>query len=199
MSDPNAQPVQPNQGVGVRHPTACIFHAFFKIASVFYYFTCTWVFQVHNFIINFVVLLLLVSADFWITKNVTGRFLVGLRWWNDVSDEGDGWRFETLEEGQRTVSSTDKTVFWVAQVVYVVVWLVAPVLLIFNLSKWPYLLIIVIAIFMGGSNLYGYFRCSREAKEALRKSRDAVTQAAVSSIATAATSSMFERAQGRQH
>jgi hypothetical protein len=24
--------------------------------------------------------------------------LVGLRWWNEVTDEGSNWRFETLEE-----------------------------------------------------------------------------------------------------
>ena len=32
------------------------------------------------------------------TKNVAGRLLVGLRWWNEVTDEGSNWRFETLEE-----------------------------------------------------------------------------------------------------
>lgn len=34
------------------------------------------------------------------TKNVAGRLLVGLRWWNEVTDEGSNWRFETLEEVQ---------------------------------------------------------------------------------------------------
>jgi hypothetical protein len=32
-------------------------------------------------------------------KNVTGRLLVGLRWWNDGNNEtGDAWRFESLAE-----------------------------------------------------------------------------------------------------
>lgn len=32
-------------------------------------------------------------------KNVTGRLLVGLRWWNDGnSDSGEAWRFESLAE-----------------------------------------------------------------------------------------------------
>ena len=26
--------------------------------------------------------------------------MVGLRWWNEVTDEGSNWRFETLEEVQ---------------------------------------------------------------------------------------------------
>jgi hypothetical protein len=27
---------------------------------------------------------LLLAFDFWTVKNVTGRLLVGLRWWNEV-------------------------------------------------------------------------------------------------------------------
>ncbi len=37
------------------------------------------------------------------TKNVAGRLLVGLRWWNEVTDEGSNWRFETLEEVRGTL------------------------------------------------------------------------------------------------
>lgn len=32
------------------------------------------------------------------TKNITGRLLVGLRWWNEANDTGSAWRFETLVE-----------------------------------------------------------------------------------------------------
>lgn len=32
------------------------------------------------------------------TKNVSGRLLVGLRWWNEVTDDGGNWRFESLGE-----------------------------------------------------------------------------------------------------
>ena len=28
---------------------------------------------------------ILVSIDFWVTKNLTGRTLVGLRWWSQLS------------------------------------------------------------------------------------------------------------------
>lgn len=36
-------------------------------------------------------------------KNVSGRLMVGLRWWNEVSESGGSdWKFESLEEGQRT-------------------------------------------------------------------------------------------------
>ncbi len=77
------------------------------------------------------------------TKNISGRLLVGMRWWNDVGDdqtnEGSNWRFESLAEvwhavimttivcttagahihtentqGQRNINSKDSQVFWTA-------------------------------------------------------------------------------------
>ena len=38
-------------------------------------------------------------------KNVSGRLLVGLRWWNEVTDEGSNWRFESLAEVHEHASS----------------------------------------------------------------------------------------------
>lgn len=35
------------------------------------------------------------------TKNVSGRLLAGLRWWNEANDSGTAWRFETLPEVSR--------------------------------------------------------------------------------------------------
>jgi hypothetical protein len=37
------------------------------------------------------------ALDFWTVKNVTGRLLVGMRWWS--SDGEEGWRFENVEGG----------------------------------------------------------------------------------------------------
>lgn len=46
-------------------------------------------------------------------KNVSGRLMVGLRWWNEVSENGGSeWRFETLQEGQRAVDKKDSFLFW---------------------------------------------------------------------------------------
>ena len=32
--------------------------------------------------------------DFWTVKNVSGRILVGLRWWNEVKEDQTVWIFE---------------------------------------------------------------------------------------------------------
>jgi len=66
-----------------RHPTASAFHLLFKtLALVFYLFSGTFA----NFIFVNVLCILLLAFDFWTVKNVTGRLLVGLRWWNYVRE-----------------------------------------------------------------------------------------------------------------
>ena len=37
----------------------------------------------------FIVVLLFGAFDFWTTKNITGRLLVGLRWWMDFNEKGE--------------------------------------------------------------------------------------------------------------
>ena len=48
------------------------------------------------------VIILLGAADFWFTKNVTGRLLVGLRWWNQIKKETNQevWIFESKNESK---------------------------------------------------------------------------------------------------
>ena len=38
------------------------------------------------------------ASPAWQVKNVTGRKLVGLRWWNEANDSGSAWRFESAPE-----------------------------------------------------------------------------------------------------
>ena len=54
------------------------------------------------FSIQFVVTVLREALDFWVVKNVSGRILVGLRWWNEVNDHGESiWRYESLDQQVR--------------------------------------------------------------------------------------------------
>lgn len=57
---------------------------------------------IDNFVIIFVITVLLAALDFWVVKNVSGRILVGLRWWNEINDLGESvWRFECLDQEVR--------------------------------------------------------------------------------------------------
>merc|ERR1712087_611791 len=51
-----------------------------------------------SFVNIFVICVLLLAFDFWTVKNVTGRLMVGLRWWSEVRDDGSTvWKFEAQE------------------------------------------------------------------------------------------------------
>jgi len=57
--------------------------------------------------------MLLLAADFYYSKNIAGRRLVGLRWWNEVdTSTGDShWVFESQDrsaEGGPGQNATDK-------------------------------------------------------------------------------------------
>uniref|UniRef100_A0A672KNY3 Golgi apparatus membrane protein TVP23 homolog n=1 Tax=Sinocyclocheilus grahami TaxID=75366 RepID=A0A672KNY3_SINGR len=77
-----------------KHPLACFFHLFFRTSAILIYLFCE--FLSRSFIANMVTIILLLSCDFWTVKNVTGRLLVGLRWWNQVDEDGHShWMFES--------------------------------------------------------------------------------------------------------
>lgn len=42
-----------------------------------------------SFLGTFIGTVLLVSFDFWVTKNLTGRKLVGLRWWSQLIENDE--------------------------------------------------------------------------------------------------------------
>lgn len=73
-----------------------------------------------NFVLIFIITILLLAADFYYLKNIAGRRLVGLRWWNEVNAQsGDShWVFESApqpnEPGGKLVNATDKRFFWLA-------------------------------------------------------------------------------------
>ncbi|GMH36515.1 hypothetical protein BSKO_04383 [Bryopsis sp. KO-2023] len=165
------------------HPAARVFHLLFKGTAALFYILGGLLPWKKSFTIQFTILLLLLVLDFWTVKNVTGRLLVGLRWWNDVSENGEGWRFEALGEGQRAVNSIDKWWFWVGLAANVAIWLLFGF---FTLLRWDWLLVCVLALVLGVANLYGYFKCSREAKKMLSDYAQNATRSALNSTLQAA-------------
>jgi hypothetical protein len=103
---------------------------------------------------------LLLAFDFWTTKNVTGRLLVGLRWWNEVREDGSNiWIFESKPDA-RDVHPTDAFIFWSALYATPVVWLLLGLGV---LLKWQWLLIVIVAITFSGANVIGYWKCQKDA------------------------------------
>jgi hypothetical protein len=47
----------------------------------------------------FIAVAILSAFDFWVVKNLTGRILVGLRWWSQIREDGtEEWIFESMGE-----------------------------------------------------------------------------------------------------
>jgi hypothetical protein len=66
----------------------------FRSLAIVTYFVCSW--AKTSFVTSFVIIIILLSMDFWTVKNITGRLLAGLRYWNYVDDAGNNhWIFES--------------------------------------------------------------------------------------------------------
>ena len=100
-------------------------------------------------------------------KNVSGRLLVGLRWWSYVREDGsEEWIFESLED-MAEISALDSNIFWGAMYLTPVVWGFYLIVGILRL-KLEYLPIVIAAIFMNGANILGYVKCSNSAKAKMK-------------------------------
>jgi hypothetical protein len=150
------------------HPIVIIFHLAFKGLALFFYIFGGW-FSGNgkggksgaNFITVTVICILLLAADFWVVKNVTGRLLVGLRWWNKVEGDKTSWVFESAQD--RQVNKFDSSIFWTVLYATPVVWSALMVIgiLKFNLG---WLIVVVTAIALSSANVYGYYKCSSDQK-----------------------------------
>lgn len=55
---------------------------------------------------------MLLAADFWTVKNVSGRLMVGLRWWNKVNEDGSTeWVFESRKV-RHSLQNRKFIIFW---------------------------------------------------------------------------------------
>ncbi|GBF94558.1 hypothetical protein Rsub_06673 [Raphidocelis subcapitata] len=161
------------------HPVAFFCHFIFKVAALVFYIMCE-VVNKGQFVTNFVVCIVLLAMDFWTVKNVTGRLLVGLRWWNDAhaSESGTAWRFESLQEGQREINPHERRWFWIVVVANPILWVLSAFSAFLGLD-WAYLLIPITGVILGSSNLVGYFKCSKEAKKSLQSMGTNIISAAM--------------------
>jgi hypothetical protein len=87
----------------------------------------------------FIITILLLAADFYYLKNIAGRRLVGLRWWNEVDQQtGDShWVFESSEPGTKVINATDSRFFWLAIYAQPLLWIALAILaLVRGLFMW---------------------------------------------------------------
>lgn len=75
--------------------------AFWQTLAILVYMFGSWFSS--SFVNIFITCTLLLAADFWTVKNVTGRLMVGLRWNSVVEEDGrTTWKFEAQEVRAQT-------------------------------------------------------------------------------------------------
>jgi len=147
------------------HPWVCVVTISFKIASITS-FICLSLF-VESAALVYLTVILLASFDFWITKNVSGRKLVGLRWWNEVKEDGtEVWIFESKNEKKE--ASADTRIFWGSVYISAAVWTLIFIWDIISF-KWIWAIIAFVCFLFAATNLYGFFKCSKKQQENVGK------------------------------
>lgn len=157
------------QAKNLKHPVAAFFHVVFKLLAFLVYIFGGFFGQ--DFISTFVLVILLISMDFWVVKNVTGRLMAGLRWSNYIDDAGNShWIFENASKnrGDRISSfqeevrgdngTADGSIFWTGLILAPTFWVLLLLVAIFRLNiQW--LMLVLLCFVLSLTNLYGYIRC----------------------------------------
>jgi hypothetical protein len=172
------------------HPVAAFFHFIFKALALLIYLIAS--VAGISYVSEFITVTLLLAADFWVVKNVTGRLLVALRWWNHVKDDGESeWIFESHPMADR-VATFDKYFFWILTYGFLAGW---SLLVVFSLTSFGKLPLTLLGAVLSGANAIGFTKCSRDAQKKMtdvivrqaQQHPDAVASAAATAAKTATT------------
>ncbi|OTA57647.1 DUF846-domain-containing protein [Hypoxylon sp. EC38] len=142
------------------HPITLLTFLSFRISSLLVYlfgmiFT-------NNMVLIFIVTILLLAADFYYLKNIAGRRLVGLRWWNEVDPStGDSrWVFESSDPATRQINATDSRFFWLAIYAQPVLWVALAIFALVSF-KLMWLPLVAIALVLTITNSLAFSRCDK--------------------------------------
>ncbi|KAD4179761.1 hypothetical protein E3N88_28352 [Mikania micrantha] len=156
--------LNPPPGENYANPRICFFHVLFKAGALAFYILSALFFD--SFVIIFVVTVLLSALDFWVVKNVSGRILVGLRWWNEIDDNGESvWKFECLDqEALARMNKKDSWLFWWTLYLTAVVWIFFGI---FSLIRFQadYLLVVGVCLTLSIANIVGFTKCRKASGE----------------------------------
>ena len=143
------------------HPILLAVHLASKAAPILFYIFGS---LFAGFTAQFIIIVLLLAFDFYLTKNISGRKLVQLRWWYDSSiSNSSNFSFESYKQYPGVgpaINPIDSKLFWWSMYLTPVVWMVFGILCLLRLKLF-YLLLIVVAICLTGWNTYGFRCCDR--------------------------------------
>lgn len=155
------------------HPFCLVCYMVFRLAPIFEYVFGTLfiglITQKNQFIFHFILVILMVCMDFWNLKNIAGRLLVGLRWWNETTPVSgrpgefeNVWVFE-LADPLRYINPIDSYMFWMLLYAVPVAWGVLGILALIKL-QFLYLLLVVVALLLSCTNAMAFTKCDKFGK-----------------------------------
>ena len=158
----NTDKIQPT--TFIKKPMGAIFTSFyiFKVLPFLTYLFGGIFFN--NNVFLWVLTIITNSIDFWFTKNVAGRLILGMRWSNIVNTEGESeWKFEHVSREIPDRFGQRKT-FWIILFSTVGIW---GLFTFFNLIKLNigWLFITSIATILSATNTWGFIKCDQNLKE----------------------------------
>ncbi|KAM7533511.1 hypothetical protein Aperf_G00000124794 [Anoplocephala perfoliata] len=153
-----------------RRRLALICHYVARSSALIFYLFCSWF--TTAFIAPVVILLTLFALDFWLVKNISGRLLVRLRWWNSVNPQtgASTWIFESantnsLSRDDGPISNRERSsrrfagrLFWIGLLVFPLIWFLLVIVAIFSL-KLAWCLVAACGCLACSVNAYGYLKC----------------------------------------
>ncbi|XP_064407021.1 Golgi apparatus membrane protein TVP23 homolog B-like [Halichondria panicea] len=149
----------------IKHPIAAFFHVFFRVTALLVYILASTLIGDAYFVHIFLTIVLLLAVDFWTVKNVTGRLLVGLRWWNKVDDDGTStWMFESKKKLK--TSQPEAVLFWGGLFLCPLFWILFFFTSLLRFS-WGWGIIPVIGMALNGANAWGYIKCRSDKRAQL--------------------------------
>jgi hypothetical protein len=100
------------------------------------------------------------AADFWFTKNVAGRLILGMRWSSKVNEEGESkWVFE-YAQGDSVDRGAKRKTFWMFLYGATALWALFGFFCLIRLN-FGWLFVCIIGICLAGSNTWGFMKCDR--------------------------------------
>lgn len=142
------------------HPLLLAAHLAGKVTPILFYILGS---LVLGFTPQFIVCVLLLAQDFYLTKNISGRRLVQLRWWYDPSSEGiRAFIFESYKQYAPgpPINPIDSKLFWWSMYVTPLVWCVFAILCVIRFKLF-YLLLVLVGVVLTGWNTYGFHCCEK--------------------------------------
>jgi hypothetical protein len=153
----SCESLPPSKTLPVARPTGTIFSVFlFLKAAPFVLYMFGWL-LIPWTIFQWVFTIISIAADFWFTKNVAGRLILGMRWSTKVTEGGETqWLFEYIEGGVPDRAAQRRT-FWLVLAGGTALWALWGFFALIRLS-FGWLFVDIIGLSLSSCNAFGYWK-----------------------------------------